>query len=523
MSMNSPLEAAEASKRLSSALERKDAHTELAKEVRRLLSRLEGTGIYDRLVTTSVEYWVPRLLVGIGKPVIPILIEALKHHDASVRWYIVGMLGNLADPQAIPALLEVLSKEKRNMRPRAIVHAVDALARIADARAVSHLNDLLSYPDRDVKDAASIALQRISDVPSLIDRLKALHWFDRSCAADQLQKFGWRPQTAEQTLLFYLGQMDIDALVRIGLPAVSGLCEVLKDTDPSYGRTRAVEALARIGSPEAIPSLLEAMAKNEGDHKFNAIVAQALRRLNWKPQTIKEKIVLYRQIGGGWDELAESGQSAVTDLLDALSSGLVGRDYMACRGIIAVLGKIGDDRAVPGLLGALKDSFYTDAAIAALGMIGWLPETVDERLIYYTATENWNELAKIGKPSVPALVALVDPHISQFRGAVDALGKIGDSQAVPTLMQWLKKPIYFEYKIALIMALGKIGDAQAVPELIEVLKREEASMLHEAAIVALGMIGDQSAIPALTEMLKNRISALKKAAQLALDQINVRK
>jgi HEAT repeat protein len=480
---------------------------DVKREVNDLLRQLEGLDVPDQLVPTDVRLRVRARLIEIGTPAIPVLIEALRHHDVTVRWYAVKWLAEcFGDPQAVPGLLELLLKEKNDHRERTIIHIVEALGRIGDTRAVHHLEDLLLYPNWRVKEASQGALKKTSSILQLVETLRAKNSLDRSHAAETLRDLGWLPQTDEQKLLFYLGNMDVDILVHIGLPAVSGLLEILKDPGTrSYTREQAVKTLARVGSPEAIPGLLAAMAKDESDREFNAIVANALRQLNWQPQTTKERIILCKQIGSGWDEMLKADASAVPELLGVMKDEMEkGGGYTTCKGIIAALGRLRDKRAVPGLVEAMRHQFYEEAALLALRQIGWQPETIDEKLVYYTVTENWNELVKIGKPAVPVLLPILKPTYREFSGAVEALGRIGDPEVVPSLTKWLSSSCNFRYKIEIIAALGSIRSPQAVPELIEVIHRrdDEGWMVAEAAIRALGRIGDTQAVPALLKVLR---------------------
>jgi HEAT repeat protein len=96
----------------------------------------------------------------------------------------------------------------------------------------------------------------------------------------------------------------------------------------------------------------------------------------------------------------------------------------------------------------------------------------------------------------------------------EALGKIGDPQAVPALMEALKDR---DERCAPGGggALGKIGDPQAVPALMEALKDRDENV-RRAAAEALGKIGDRQAVPALLEALKDRNEDVRQAAAEAL-------
>lgn len=55
-------------------------------------------------------------LVAIGKPAVPLLIEALSNHDAQVRWEAVKTIGEIRAPIAAAALVETLEDEEFDVR-----------------------------------------------------------------------------------------------------------------------------------------------------------------------------------------------------------------------------------------------------------------------------------------------------------------------------------------------------------------------------------------------------------------------
>ena len=88
---------------------------------------------------------------------------------------------------------------------------------------------------------------------------------------------------------------------------------------------------------------------------------------------------------------------------------------------------------------------------------------------------------------------------------IEALGSIGDSQAVPALTQSLHhSDSYTRYEGAL--ALRKFGPkaAAAVPDLIAEID-DESQQAGSAAVDALGAIGPEAkaAIPRLIKLLEN--------------------
>jgi HEAT repeat protein len=138
---------------------------------------------------------------------------------------------------------------------------------------------------------------------------------------------------------------------------------------------------------------------------------------------------------------------------------------------VIALGKIGDVRAVPALISALKDS-QADVRRNAASALG-----------------------KIGDTSavVPLLEALCDTHAWVRGNAVIALGKIGDASILPTLYRMLKDTDSWVRENTLV-ALGNIGDIIAVPDLIHSLKDDNREVRRNAAF-ALGTMGDADSLP----------------------------
>jgi HEAT repeat protein len=127
------------------------------------------------------------------------------------------------------------------------------------------------------------------------------------------------------------------------------------------------------------------------------------------------------------------------------------------------LGEIGDDRAVPALIEALKDeSDVSWLAARSLGMIG------DRRA------------------TGPLIEALGSPEKWLRQGAAWALGKIGDDKAVEPLIPLLKDPNKDVRKNA-AWALGIIGDERVIEPLTRI-QQDEDEGVRQAAKVALDAV-----------------------------------
>jgi HEAT repeat protein len=118
--------------------------------------------------------------------------------------------------------------------------------------------------------------------------------------------------------------------------------------------------------------------------------------------------------------------------------------------------------------------------------------------------------------------ALIDLLISRYQldreKAADYLGEIGDSKAVPALIEALEDPV-----ISWIAAesLGKIGDKRAVQPLIATLGSDEKWLRRNAA-KALGRIRDPAAVEPLIKLLSDRKHDVRQAAAEALGAIGER-
>jgi len=140
------------------------------------------------------------------------------------------------------------------------------------------------------------------------------------------------------------------------------------------------------------------------------------------------------------------------------------------------LGALGDKRAVPVLMEHLRDEEIHYTAATALGKIG--DRSAVPALKGMLNHENpdgrmWAAfgLAELGDPagiSALADILLEAPSWIRRRHAADALGRFGDSRAVPVLLRAIgdESP---DVVVVAIHALGKLGDKSALPRLEELL------------------------------------------------------
>jgi HEAT repeat protein len=83
-------------------------------------------------------------LATIGKPAVPALIEALKHHrNKLVRWEAAKTLGEIRDPMAAPVLVKVMSDKLFEIRWL----AAEGLIAIGHEALIPLLNELVKDPE----------------------------------------------------------------------------------------------------------------------------------------------------------------------------------------------------------------------------------------------------------------------------------------------------------------------------------------------------------------------------------------
>jgi serine/threonine-protein kinase len=172
----------------------------------------------------------------------------------------------------------------------------------------------------------------------------------------------------------------------------------------------------------------------------------------------------------------------------------------ARRAAVEVLNEVGNANSVKHLLGSLKDSdwWVRSRAADALGKIGG-PKVIDAVLqlvrdkdedIRRAAIEILNQTKD--ERAVDSLIqATRDSDWWVSERAVDALAEIGSKRAVPRLMEMLHTPVNGKATPIVVRALGKLGDSKLVDTLLPLIGRPEREIRIEA-IQALSKVADEA-------------------------------
>jgi HEAT repeat protein len=225
--------------------------------------------------------------------------------------------------------------------------------------------------------------------------------------------------------------------------------------------------------------------------------------------------------------------SGVEDLILALGDNDAGVRVAAAK----ALGEIGDARVIDPLITHLIDE---DDEVRAniLNAIDALD------LVYYEKVENMDTLVralshedmlvrakaafilsqidghKAHQVMNHLIVALKDTYVYVRSSSCNALGKIGDTQAVEPLISCLQDQEPFVRAVA-ADALGKIGDVRAMFPLMETLTDSDTYVRMNSAH-ALGQVGDKRAIGALKRARWDSKGLVRDWAKSAIKKIKAR-
>ncbi|MBA2335045.1 MAG: HEAT repeat domain-containing protein [Pyrinomonadaceae bacterium] len=102
-----------------------------------------------------------------------------------------------------------------------------------------------------------------------------------------------------------------------------------------------------------------------------------------------------------------------------------------------------------------------------------------------------------------AVPALTDSNEIVRATAASSVIFLPEVEAAAVLISLLRDKAEFVRREA-AYALGKVGNANAISSLLQTLQKDKILEVRTASAVALGMIGDASAVPALTTILQAR-------------------
>jgi HEAT repeat protein len=426
----------------------------------------------------------------------PPLLGKLDDPSPVVRSQVVRALARLGDPRAVVPLVG----KAQDSVPEVRQAVARALGTLADARAAPALVLQLRDGSTDVKAAALTALgllhaESAADAiaPLSSDRNPLL----RRAAIEALGRIG--SADAVRTLVGLLGTGDDasagleasaarESLVKAGPKALSPLIALLQGAGSSspLGTTSAAWVLGELHATTAAPDLVRAMRRG------TLPVTAALRALSTIGSPDALPVVL-EFVDDKNAAARREATRATANLLDPahpdgravepLSAALADLQLPSTeRARVAfLLGRTGAPRATPILVGLLtaKDLEVRLSALDALGALGPQQES-----------------------SLPLLEALEDRGPSVRLHAAVALGRVGNAAARDVLVTRLEKDAEVDQAAtltALAGILARTPSDAAVGTLQHALELSQGP-IRDALILALGRTDLPSALPALQRL-----------------------
>ncbi len=280
--------------------------------------------------------------------------------------------------------------------------------------------------------------------------------------------------------------------------AIPELIGRLQGKDP-IARVHIINTLARFNSPE-VQTAITALLRDPNKLIRGAALA-ALQRMDG-PVDIERVAPLLRDpeidvLNRAIDVVIKANHpETMRYLIDILKD----ENENARRAAVEVLNEVGNAQSVKYLLGSLKDSdwWVRSRAADALGKIGG-PKVIDAVLqlvrdkdedIRRAAIEILNQTKD--ERAVDSLIqATRDTDWWVSERAVDALAEIGNKRALPRLMEMLHTPVSGKATPIVVRALGKLGDSKLVDTLLPLVARPEREIRIEA-IQALSKVTDEA-------------------------------
>ena len=151
------------------------------------VAQVAAQGVWGVLIRALTCAQVREVVVGLGAPAVPPLIQALGDSDRAVRRAAAEALGAIGDPQAVPALIQALGDYWYDVR-RA---AAEALVKIGTPAVPALIKALGDWRSENVRRASAEALGAIGDpqaIPALIQALGDYGYYVRRAAQQAIQQ-----------------------------------------------------------------------------------------------------------------------------------------------------------------------------------------------------------------------------------------------------------------------------------------------------------------------------------------------
>lgn len=353
------------------------ASREMVAEIIELLHAEENAGLRNAAV---------EILTRMGRETVPMLLDHADCLDHDVRKFIIDILGDIADPVAIPSLINGLEDEDSNVRAA----AAENLGKLKAAEAVPALLKAMHFPDLLLQFTILDALSRLSaPVP-----LKALLAYKdekllRKALVDCLGKAGDASAVSELVAALKDPMRNVREAATLALmeifdrypeevrqqlgeveqgPYTAIVSGYLDDEYNDILKRASIRILGWLGAADAVPPLLKLL-------EYESLQQEAMTALvdigSANPQAL---IDTWPSVAGNQRAYLAYllGESGCVDGLSLLQQGLHDDDTQMVRMAAYALGKLGAVSMLPDLVECLQSesSEVRDATAQALISLG---------------------------------------------------------------------------------------------------------------------------------------------------------
>ena len=331
---------------------------------------------------------------------VSIVLDILRSNDQEMQAAAIAMVKEMPGAE----VTEALAKELPNLSAKSQVQLLSALGDRGDVVARPAVVTAVKAEDQSVRIAALRALGQLGDdssVELLAQAAAGAKGAEQKAARDSLYRL--RGQNVDKVILAVIPKAEagikVELISSVGqrniTTGVAVLLDMAKDSDRKV-RTASLRTLKVIAGPEHLPALVELLigAKSSSDR------TEAVKTIAAIAHRISEK----------------NGQAA--SVLAVLPSV---KETVARCSLLNVLGRIGDNSALPVLTAALKDENVDIKTAAIRALADWpTPEPTAELL----------KIADSSGNKVHRILAL--------RGFVRLLGLASDRPAGDTIEMYKK-------------------------------------------------------------------------------------
>lgn len=329
-----------------------------------------------------------------------IVLDILRSNDQEMQAAAIAMVKEMPGTH----VTEALAKELPNLSARSQVQLLSALGDRGDAAARPAVVDALKAENQSVRIAALRALGQLGDdssVELLAQAAAGSKGAEQKAARDSLYRL--RGQNVDKVILTAIpkaqAQTKVELISSVGqrniTAGVAVLLETAKESDRKV-RTGSLRVLKVVAGPENLPALVELLIKAKSS---------------------SDRTEAQKTIAAVAHRIADKNRQAAS-VLAALPSV---KETVARCSLLNVLGRIGDNSALPVLTAALKDKNVEVQTAAIRALADW------------PTSEPTAELLKIAESSGNKV-----HRILALRGFVRLLGLTSERPAGETIEMYKK-------------------------------------------------------------------------------------